>query len=203
MNHIDAALDNFCDRHWPCEYVGRDGEKCVNVRSGHGSKGHQSKSGRLFDVGDYQSTFQFATHANWLRLKIYSRLDYLLRLLQKRVKEVAEDSSDVPVEGKIAAEIHKDRVMADFYLHAARKEPRKFISHSTCFSCLFEPPIHALPCGHIICTACLKDYGRSYNKLEVEIGGCPLEMSTRPLQQTWKVYLKPPAAGIRVLILDG
>ena len=29
------ALERFCDRHWPCEYVKPGGgARCVNVRSG-------------------------------------------------------------------------------------------------------------------------------------------------------------------------
>ena len=35
LEHVDAALENFCDRHWPCEYVtAGGGTRCVNVRSG-------------------------------------------------------------------------------------------------------------------------------------------------------------------------
>lgn len=34
LEHIDAALENFCDRHWPCEFVKLGaGGRCVNVRS--------------------------------------------------------------------------------------------------------------------------------------------------------------------------
>ena len=33
LDHIDAALENFCDRHWPCEFVKPGGGRCVNVRS--------------------------------------------------------------------------------------------------------------------------------------------------------------------------
>ena len=55
LEHLDNALENFCDRHWPCEYVDpkRQGGRCVNVRSGHGAKGHQSKSGKLLAAGEY------------------------------------------------------------------------------------------------------------------------------------------------------
>lgn len=34
LEHIDAALENFCDRHWPCEFIKTGGGgRCVNVRS--------------------------------------------------------------------------------------------------------------------------------------------------------------------------
>ena len=35
IDHLDDALENFCGRHWPCEYVkSGGGDRCVNVRSG-------------------------------------------------------------------------------------------------------------------------------------------------------------------------
>ena len=35
LEHVEAALENFCDRHWPCEFVKPGGgARCVNVRSG-------------------------------------------------------------------------------------------------------------------------------------------------------------------------
>lgn len=35
QEHVEAALENFCDRHWPCEFVKPGGgARCVNVRSG-------------------------------------------------------------------------------------------------------------------------------------------------------------------------
>lgn len=43
LEHIDAALENFCDRHWPCEFVKPGGGgRCVNVRSRFA---HRSENG--------------------------------------------------------------------------------------------------------------------------------------------------------------
>lgn len=76
-------------------------------------------------------------------------------------------------------------------------------SHSACFCCLFEPPEHALPCGHILCTPCIKDYGQLRSKTEVEIHGCPIESRVVHRYQTWRIHLKPETAGVRILTLDG
>ena len=111
------------------------------------------------------------------------------------------DLSEIEVDA--AAEIHKNSVMKHFYNHAANAGGHAFISHSTCFSCLFEPPEHALPCGHVLCTSCLKAYGHSKGKFVVEIEGCPIESLSNPQTQVCKVIMKPADAGIRVLTLDG
>ncbi|KAL9047302.1 MAG: hypothetical protein Q9214_000088 [Letrouitia sp. 1 TL-2023] len=198
LEHVDAALENFCDRHWPCEYIKPGGgARCVNVRSGHGSKGHQLKNGKVLAVGGYVSRFSFKSYQENFQLDVYSRLDELLKTLRSRVQAGPE------TEVQAAAKIHKDTVMVHFYDHAARGRADAFISHSTCFSCLFEPPEHALPCGHIICTPCLHAYGRDVGRTMVEIDGCPLEIHSRPRYQVWKVFMKPAAAGIRILTLDG
>lgn len=107
-------------------------------------------------------------------------------------------------EAQAAADIHKDTVMVHFYEHAARGRADAFRNHSTCFSCLFEPPEHALPCGHVLCTTCLQAYGHlGKGRTSVEISGCPLESLIRPRYGNWRIFLKPADAGIRVLTLDG
>lgn len=198
LEHIDAALSEFCDRHWPCEYIKPGGgARCVNVRSGHSSKGHQLKNGKILAVGAYVSQFSFENYHEEFRVEIYSRLDELLKILRERTQD-----DDEP-EAQAAAEIHKENVMVHFFDHSARGTANKFISHSTCFSCLIEPPEHALPCGHVLCTPCIKAYGESRGKLVIEMHGCPMETLIRGRNPVWKILLKPAAAGIRILTLDG
>lgn len=94
--------------------------------------------------------------------------------------------------------------MVQFYSHSAPGRPEAFISHTTCFSCLFEPPEHALSCGHVFCTSCLRAYGHPRGRAAVEIEGCPMEQSNERLRYApWSVLLKPDAAGLRILTLDG
>lgn len=220
LEHIDAALENFCDRHWPCEFVKPGGGgRCVNVRSrfahysengilyfilknssfvgGHGSKGHQLKNGKVLAVGGYVSQFSFERHREEFQQEIYIRLTGLLAELRSRMEH-----DDRP-EAQAAAEIHKDSVMVHFFNHSARGQSNNFISHSACFSCLIEPPEHALPCGHVLCVLCLKAYGNLKGETRVEITGCPMDKLITKQPQSWRILLKPAAAGIRILTLDG
>ncbi|KAL8723905.1 MAG: hypothetical protein Q9181_007090 [Wetmoreana brouardii] len=197
LEHIEAALENFCDRHWPCEYIKPGGgARCVNVRSGHGTKGHQLKSGKVLAVGNYESLFSFESYRETFAFDVYAQLTESLWILHTKV----QDSHDS--EANVAARIHATSVMKHFHDHTVKAGAASFISHSTCFSCLFEPPEHALPCGHVLCTPCLRAYGRATEKYVVELDGCPIESLSKPQNQPWKVVMKPPDAGIRVLTLD-
>lgn len=143
------------------------------------------------------SRFSFQTHQEEFQLNVYSRLDELLQTLDAKKQEGKGP------EDQAAAEIHKETVMTHFFKHVAQGRADQFVSHSACFSCLFEPPEHALPCGHILCTPCLKAYGHIKSNTLVVIFECPLEPSKRQRFPIWDVYLKPPSAGVRLLSLDG
>lgn len=164
---------------------------------GHGSKGHQLKNGKVLAVGGYISQFSFETHQAIFQADIYSRLVELLKILHSRLE--IDDESEV----QAAANIHQGKVLDHFFHHSARGQSNNFISHSACFSCLFEPPEHPLPCGHVLCTPCLMAYGKPLGKTVVEMTDCPMETIIRPRKQAWKVSLKPSAAGLRILTLDG
>lgn len=198
LEHLDNALENFCDQHWPCEYVDpkRQGGRCVNVRSGHGAKGHQSRTGKLLAAGDYVSSFTFLGNREKFQNDTYEKL----LMLTARVS--AKEALGIPKEQAVA-EIHRELVMPPFFSHASRGDVRSFVSHTVCFSCLIQPPEHALPCGHIICTSCLRMHGRTHLDHYVEISACPMERSEKRFRSTWKVFLKPASCGVRVLALDG
>lgn len=202
VEHCDNALEDFCDRYWPCEYVmkhkvkgGKEvGGRCVNVRSGHGSKGHQLQNGKVFKVGSYESKFSVETHQEEFRYDVYSSFKDLF-------KELRETISGSQPEEEVAAQIHRKRVMTSFYRHVAQDDAEIIVSHSTCFSCLMRSPEHALPCGHVLCTSCLRAYGKPLEKYVIEISTCPLHANDTNFR--WKIFLKPEAAGVRVLTLDG
>ncbi|KAF2465550.1 FabD/lysophospholipase-like protein [Lindgomyces ingoldianus] len=213
LQHLEVALKDFCDRHWPCEFAinraarnripklmdNRAGlstiTKCVNVRSGHGSKGHQLADGRVFAAGEYVSDFSFGENRDEFLNMVYFRLEHLLDLLTIRL-------SNGEAEREAAKELHRDDVMAHFYGDGPKGGVRSVHSHSVCFCCLFESPEHCLPCGHILCTACIKTYGKSKDANTVEMYECPLETNAAGRYQPWTVHLKPESAGLRVLCLD-
>ncbi|KAE9983700.1 hypothetical protein BLS_003847 [Venturia inaequalis] len=159
LEHIDAALENFLDQHWPCEFViqGTDFQ-CVNVRNGHGSKGHQLKNGTVFAAGEYISEITFAEYSSTFRNNVYETLDGCLEDLRRRLQCIASFSGPVannPVSAidVQATEIHCD-ALHDFYddLKYGSSISEHFSSHTACYACLLEPPEHTLPCGHVLCT---------------------------------------------------
>jgi hypothetical protein len=220
LDHLDFALEDFCHRHWPCEYVECGAEyplflqhfdgimgdrnlryivkqsQCVNVRSGHGAKGHQSKSGKVFAVGDYVSGFSFEGYQVEFHAAVYSQLHRLMELLQERTRNGESQES-------AAKAIHRELTLAEFYGNSLNAKRRLHQSHSICLCCLFERPEHFLPCGHILCTSCVKTYGQMRGKTLVEIHDCPLDFNTSMRRRPGIIYLKPESAGSRVLSLDG
>ena len=77
-------------------------------------------------------------------------------------------------------------------------------SNKACFACLQSVPDHALPCGHVFCEQCIKDFGRSSEDQRscIEMTQCVLCLSDW-LTGPQVVRLKPKCAGVRVLTLDG
>ncbi|PMD42322.1 hypothetical protein L207DRAFT_632109 [Hyaloscypha variabilis F] len=73
-------------------------------------------------------------------------------------------------------------------------------SNATCLSCICRAPNSVLPCKHSFCDTCIVLHGRSglEEPWSFQFESCPLcEMS---MQTT--IYLKPPTAGVRCLVLD-
>ncbi|KAI0484539.1 acyl transferase/acyl hydrolase/lysophospholipase [Xylariaceae sp. FL0804] len=203
INHLDDALENFCDQHWPCEFVNpKTGVRCVNVRSGHTAKGHQSADGKVFAAGEWKSTFSFNDNANRFRNWVYYCLVELLRELTTRVQDGGE------VEDLVASDIHKTMVLRNLFSHAKHsdmgaKEDNYLVSHTACFCCLFGQAEHVLPCGHVLCTACVSAYGHPRGANGFAILECPFEGPMNKRQSSWIVHLKPKSAGVRVVTLDG
>jgi hypothetical protein len=198
LDHIDSALEAFCNQHWPCEYIQPGGgARCVNVRSSHSAKGHQLTNGKVLTSGGYMSRFSFASHCQQFRSDVFERLHLLLNIL--RVCMQADHES----EEQAATKIHLDNVLLPFYKHCSRDRWDGFISHSACFFCLFEAADYPLPCGHVVCISCLKAFGHRDAENVIEVYGCPMETPRESREHRWKVHLKPNAASIRILTLDG
>lgn len=199
LEHIDAALENFCDQHWPCEYL-KPGTlvRCVNVRSGHGAKGHQAANGKVIAAGDYISNFSFFRYHQTFRLDVYNNLRQLLTEAQRQT--LILDNPE-----RAAATVHRERVLSVFYQHITAGSPLTgiYTSHTACFCCLFEMPEHALACGHVLCTSCVRIYGHSRGQNEIELTDCPIDSCFRGSNHGSFIHLKPKTAGVRILLLDG
>jgi predicted acylesterase/phospholipase RssA len=196
-DHCDRALEDFCDRHWPCEYVHPNTEgRCVNVKAGH-TKGHQLSSGKVLAVGDYQSGFTPQGYKEFFRIAVLWNLTKLLERLNNATL------GQPHLELEKAAEIHRSMVLNPFYQHLQGRN--HFVSHTACYCCLIATPEHALPCGHVLCTPCVQIFGKARGRCFVEMTECPLHYDHIGGQFTtrWPLFIKPPGAGIRILSLDG
>lgn len=198
VTYCDDALEEFCNRHWPCEYVHPNTQgRCVNVKAGHQSKGHQLRNGKVLAVGPYQSDFTPETYKEFFQLAVLSILQDLLNRLQEATKD------SLHLELQKAADTHRDIVLNSFFQHL--QNPKSFISHTACYSCLIWAPEHALPCGHVLCTPCVQAFGTPHGGCTVEMTYCPLHSKEADGQflTRWPVFIKPRGAGVRILSLDG
>ena len=193
MDYCEQAFNEFCDRHWPCNFR-RSDTLCVNVAVGH-EKGHQDHTGRLFSSGAYVPSYNFKKDFNsWIQL-----LQHHLNDMQKSKNKAAlgrSESADV----EFTFNLHRINLQK-FYREIG--SAKRFKSHFTCFCCLRGGPIHPLLCGHILCNACVRLFGKSKGKDFIEMAECPLEGRESYWHQPCVIKFMPRLAGARVLCLDG
>lgn len=74
-------------------------------------------------------------------------------------------------------------------------------SVDTCYGCLRRRPEYALPCGHVVCLSCVKDFGVQcrQNPYRFVVTCCFLCGAECNLV----VLDRPPTAGVGLLCLDG
>jgi hypothetical protein len=77
---------------------------------------------------------------------------------------------------------------------------------------LREMPEHPLPCGHVLCTPCVRTYSELDMKREgmqqkdknfIRLDRCPLHLRYLRFTDPWFLKFKPDLAGVRILSLDG
>jgi hypothetical protein len=75
----DTALDDFCDRHWPCEYVHPNNRgRCMKIKAGHQTEYHQLVSGKRLAAGAYESDFTAEKYGESFRYQISVNLQHLI-----------------------------------------------------------------------------------------------------------------------------
>jgi hypothetical protein len=185
-------LNEFCHRHSPCMFINRRG-LCVNSRGMH-TKGHQDSRGRILAAGPYTSNFTYELYRyEWREI-----LQKDIALLQKELKDDMAVYK-TPDEDAIL-ELHSD-YMTHFY--KTTKQTELFRSHDACVCCFTQISQHALPCGHVLCTPCVKGYGSCGDKFVFTLDCCPLHPRKTRWPNPFVIRFKPEFAGVRVLCLDG
>ncbi|KAF8847153.1 hypothetical protein BDZ45DRAFT_811773 [Acephala macrosclerotiorum] len=192
---FEYAFEQYRNIYSRCTFE-NDRGRCVNTRAAHESKGHQNSKGRIIAAGLYESNFTFHGSYN----KWADSLDREIRRCQKRLENV-RDQADRNVQDEVhALRLHKS-VIGNFYRIIGTA--KGFRSHTVCFSCLMEIPLHPLPCGHILCTPCVKGLGKAINSSDFSLDHCPLDLSGDCWNYSHIIRFKPKLAGVRVLSLDG
>ncbi|MCJ1354083.1 MAG: hypothetical protein MMC33_004070 [Icmadophila ericetorum] len=194
MSYCEQAFSDFCDRHWRCSFE-KKGSQCVNFYLAHNVKGHQNSAGRILATGDYIASFNY--HVDlcvWIK-RLEQHIDYIQ---ESKDRASLTQSGGSPEE--LVARLHCEHIKV-FYGKIG--SATNFISHSTCFCCLREIPIHPLICGHVICTPCVNSYGIPKGRGFIEMSECPLDEASKVWPHSCHVNIKPSLAGVRILSLDG
>jgi hypothetical protein len=180
----------------PCMYSNEKGQHCVNVKERH-IKGHQDSRGRLIGSGPYEANFSFDSfYDDWFR--------YLKTYFTSFQNELSSRMILSPTTGEtvVATKIHGDNINNFYYRNGGAQ---KFFNQSSCLCCLRELAEHPLPCGHVLCTPCVKGFGKPRDGLlnSYIIETCPLHSFDSIFPVAVDVRFKPPLAGLRILSLDG
>ena len=196
---FDWAMGEYLELHYPCSYVSPDGTRqCMLVKARHQPKGHQDNQG-IIAAGEYQAAFDSSFIHRW-KAQLRAAIEGLHRDFSYELEQASQipDTNAIPEE-RIALDLHIE-YLNNFF--EAVGPAASIVSHATCFCCLMDVPEHPLPCGHVLCTACVKAYGKIH-KSAVSLPCCPLHREATNWARPAVIKFKPAGAGVRVLALDG
>nr|POE62816.1 calcium-independent phospholipase a2-gamma [Quercus suber] len=195
---FDYAMGEYLELHYPCSYVSADGTRqCMLVKARHLPKGHQDEKG-IIAAGDYEAAFDSTFLQQW-KGQLRSAIEGIHRDFSYELEQVSNEDVQAIPEERIALDLHIE-YLNQFYESVG--PATAICSHATCFCCLMDVPEHPLPCGHVLCTACIKAYGKQ-GKSFVTLTCCPLHRESTKWAKPALIKFKPANAGVRVLSLDG
>ncbi|KAK4897196.1 hypothetical protein LTR27_005089 [Elasticomyces elasticus] len=195
---FDYALGEYLELHYPCSYVSADGTRqCMLVKARHQPKGHQDEKG-IIAAGDYEAAFDSGFAHQW-KAQLRAAIEGIHRDFSYELEQASHEDTQAIPEESIALELHGEYLNQFF---EAVGPAAAICSHATCFCCLMDVPEHPLPCGHVLCTACIKAYGKT-SKASVALPCCPLHREATRWAKPAVIRFKPIGAGVRILSLDG
>lgn len=204
------VISSFLDNSAQCSYVDPDsGAKCVNTKSGH-RIGHQSKYGELLQDGLFVS-------GSFSPSKFLFSIEKSLYDAMRSINST--DPSSHHDWRRLVAALHKQNIAAlrqyGGYPCASPEHRRglasadRYAGQTThfCLGCLFGRPEYRLPCGHVICEDCVKDFDET--NLENRYPGhfilreCIVCAAFTQDNWPYSMRVRPHMSGLRVLSLDG
>jgi hypothetical protein len=220
----NTAVQVLLDRGLPCHFEDAIGRRCVNTKLGH-AKGHQDSVGARigdgrfiggpFDSAIFQDDveseiMQFLSEINLLNTESPEERQ---RFASKRHLNALQSAEDQSFWQKIPGTLIRQETrwrrslvildVARAFLDLFREPERT----NTCFGCLFGRPEYRLPCGHLLCMDCMRDFDGSeehmaYPGLVVHYN-CPFCRDNARSRWPVKARLQPHLGGLRILSLDG
>lgn len=218
------AINNFLDRSARCAYIDPvSGRRCVNTMPGH-KIGHQDSSGELLSDGVFvPSQFSSAKFSDEIRMSLlqtirsieskrpsnYSgwrqravnchkqNITALLRNI--KIPVLVDASKSTPVRWAPA-------LMFRNRFNFSNSNPNTTSIPSFCLGCLYGRPEYRLPCRHVLCETCLKDFAQSEEYPGYLTHQCCVfcaESASDSDKWPYTIMVRPNSAGIRVLSLDG
>lgn len=170
-----------------------EGKQCVNRRHNH-QKGHQDKEGEIIGGGDFEEF-----HGSPTRNKFQIDIREAYRSLAEKLHPLRDSYSSY---SKAVLEAHMKKVASQ------KTFWQQTYSNTTCLLCLFQQPDFFLPCGHSICTTCVRRWAKQpvpNDPYVYRLTECPLcqELFTDNDSAFLELELKPKNTGMRILALDG
>lgn len=196
---VDWMMSEYLEMHYPCAFVSADGSRqCMLVKARHQPKGHQDEKG-IIAAGEYQAAFGPSFLPHW-KAQLRNAIESTQRDFQYELEQASHSENTHKItEERIALDLHSEYINQFF---EAVGPASSICSHATCFCCLMDVPTHPLPCGHVLCTACIKAYGKQ-TKSTVVVPCCPLHCESTRWAKPAIVRFNPAGAGVRILSLDG
>lgn len=195
LDCLESTFNSFCAYWLPCAFS-RRGRRCRNFQSTHG-KGHQGDDGKVMGTSPFQTSLDparfFPAWTQMIQQGLASAQQELLVRAQNQ-KQLSRRA--------VAALIHRrelTRALAYWMQH-----PSDLVSYKFCLFCACQAnPEHLLPCGHVLCTACVETFhdGRADDGPQSRYAvRCPFHPDE---QAPALLHVKPAGAGLRILCLDG
>lgn len=198
IDYCQFSVETFWSQHLTCEFHS-GWYRCVNVAANHHPKGHQDSKGKI-KPGDFLSSFDPESYLPSWRKDIRSQMDNINRELEY----ISQRAPSYPREAYMVQIHHNTMVRCYDALGSAGG----ISSYTTCFCCLMQSPEHALRCGHVLCTQCVRAHGQPLHdnastRSVVRLDCCPLHPKITKWENPCLIRFKPEHAGVRLLCLDG
>ena len=191
------AIQTYQNKYQRCAFMFPDGQRCKAIRPTHPEHCNSDAKGSTipgnFDSADYSEA----------PIDTVRRIEHSFINMFKTLCSRAKAGSCLYLPPLSDLADFRRQILASTSLQESGFwQTAK--SNKACFACLQSVPDHALPCGHVFCEQCVKDFGRSSEDQRscIEMTQCVLCLNEW-LTPPQLVRLKPKLAGVRVLTLDG